>query len=209
MNLITKLIEKIKAKKIVDFENFDAKYNHNQSLVEKKFKKMQRGVNKLWDRTAIDYFVRDPFEEVNKINAIMMQQTKSKSFSYNFAHIIVCAKMYAANYMTTDEGKTYKEIKFACERLCEMVDSLNFNFMAHVNYETEHHVKLKNDSFGVEPDSYASRLVEMINSVNNNMMGIAEGIYKQDKDAVYNSYLALCNENLYYFDDGAKEIFEL
>jgi hypothetical protein len=118
MNLINKLVEKFNAQKEVDFVNFDTKYKRNLKIVEKNFKKMQNGVNGLWDRKEIDYFVYDPFAEVYEINAKMMKQTNSEGFSFNFSHIIVCAKIYAANYIATDEGKTYKEIKFACERLC-------------------------------------------------------------------------------------------
>ena len=62
MNLVTKLIEKIKASKEIDFENFEEKFKHNQIVAEQKFKKMQRGASKLFNRTALDYYVSNPHE---------------------------------------------------------------------------------------------------------------------------------------------------
>jgi len=216
MNLITKLIENLKSKNQFDFENFDTKYKKNLRLAVNKFKKMQRGVNRLLDRTAIDYYVYDPFAEVDKIYSIMMKQTKSEGFSFNFSHIIICAKMFAANFLATDEGQTYKEIKFACERLCEMADCLNFNLMAHINFETKQYVIYKNDSFHVEPNSYASHLVELINFVNNTMMEIAQGIYNRDNKSIYKAFTELCDYRKYLFksyegvfDDIDDGLFEL
>lgn len=209
MNLITKLIEKLKAKQQFDFENFDKNFKHNKSLAEKKLKKMQRGANKLIDKSEIKYYVVDPLGEIETIKSALIKQTNSESFSFNFAHIVVCAKLYAANYIATDEGKKYKDIKFACERLCEMVDFMNFNFMAHVNCETEYTAKFKDDLFTVDPNSYASRLIEMINAVNNTMMDVAEGIYNRNRDDVYAGFLSLSDTSLYKFEDDVKELLGL
>ena len=209
MGLIKKMISKLMGPQEFVFENFKENFKNNQKVLQKEFKKMQNGFNVIAQRKEIDFYMPNVLDTIDEFVLDMMEQTNSESFSFNFAHIVTCAQMYAANYMATDEGKTYREIKFACERLLAMIDCLNFNYLAHINCETYYEAEYIDGNFRVNKDSYASRLVVMITNVNNIIMDIAEGIYNRDRGPVLQGFNKLCDNSLYKFEDNVKEIFGL
>jgi hypothetical protein len=127
----------------------------------------------------------------------IMEITNSECFSSNFASIVTIAKAYAFNYISTEDGKTFGEVKYAVERLNEMIDCLNFNYLAHVNGETEFEAEYEDGNISVEKGSYAYELIVMVNAVNNIILNIAQSIYDGDRGAVLENCMELFNEELY------------
>lgn len=209
MGLIKNLIAKLRKPKEFIFENFRENFANNQKFLQMEFKKMQKGFNVIATRKEIDFYMPNVLDEIDEFILDMMEQTNSESFSFNFAHIVTCARMYAANYMGTDEGKTYREVKFACERLASMVDCLHFNYLAHINCETNMEAEYIDGVFRVDKNCYASRLIEMINRVNENILNIAEGIYNKNRTPVLKGFNNLSNKEMYRFNKSSIQFFGL
>ena len=209
MGLLKKLTSKLKQPKEFKFENFGENFEQNQKFLQIQFKKMLKGFNVIVKRKEIDFYMPNIFDEIDEFILDIMEITNSECFSYNFAHIVTCAKMYAVNYMATDEGKTEGEICYAVQRLSEMIDCLNFNYLSHINCETNFEAIYQDDNIYVDKDSYASELVQMVNSVNTIILSIAQGIFDRDRSVVLEGYMDLHNKELYKLKPSSEDIFGL
>lgn len=209
MGLIKKLVEKLHKKNEIVLENFDENYYRNQKIANKLFNKMKKGCLVIRKRPEVQYYIPDIIEVSDELILDIMEQTNSQPYSYNFGNIITFVKLYAINYVATQEGKSYQEVKYACECLFDAIDSLNLNFLAHINCDTDYEASYINDSFAVTKDSYASKLVKNVNKINHVIFDIAEGMLHKDKEAVFYGYERLCDKTLYIIDDKAEEIFGL
>ena len=209
MGLLKKLTSKLRRPKEFVFENFKENFENNQKFLQIQFKKMQKGFDIIVKRKEIDFYMPNVLDEVDEFTLDIMEITNSECFSYNFAHIVTCAKMYAVNYMATNEGKSDGEVKFAVERLSEMIDCLNFNYLAHINCETEFEAVYEDGDIYVKKNSYASDLIKMVNGVNSAILNIAEAIYDSDRGLVLEGYMDLCNKELYQLPTSSEDVFGL
>ena len=197
----------------------------------RKWKKILSDANVIKRRKEVQYYISDVNLDLGGLTLDIMEITNSERFSTNFADFVTCVKLYAANYISTEQGKTYKERNCACIRLEEIMNCLNFNLMTHVNIETnywiepddeeiiiqkkkmsEQSIKSFEETYNVkinQEEGYVYRLVMMQNKINCEINNIAKGIWNQDRNPVFEGFRNLCDKEFYQLPEEYKEEFGL
>lgn len=232
VNVLSKKLKRVKccvktlfAKPIKEFvfQDLDKNFYRNQKLYLEKWCGVLKDANVILRRKGIDCYLPNYEDSVDELTLDAMEITNSENYSCNFANLISCAKLYAANYMVTDNGKTDKEISVAVSQLSNIIDCLNFNLVAHINNETiynmeivdgQSHIYLITDAQNINYNDlikdkiYPFKILTMQNRVVFEILKIAEGIFNRNNTSVYQAFSHLCDQELYNVDDIKFEISE-
>jgi len=243
MGLVDILSKKLKAAKYVisraftknpkDFiyKDFRENFVQNDKLVGRKWKKILSDANVIKRRKEVQYYISDVNLDLGGLTLDIMEITNSERFSTNFADFVTCVKLYAANYIATDKGKSSRERSVACARLIEIMDCLNFNLMTHINIETTYSIEPDGDNITIQKkkmsediikalertydlkinqeEGYVFKLVMMQNKINTEIEKIIEGIAYKNRDMVFEGYINLCDKEYYQLPENYKEEFGL
>ena len=239
MGLIEKLTEKLKAIKFYIsrafmktpdkfiFKDFKENFMKNDKVMDKKWQQILADANKIRKRQHIEVYRPDVENELEETTLDIMEITNSERFSTNFADFITCVKLYAVNYMITDEGKTESEVVCACNRLESVVECLKFNFLTHVNIETDHWIEPDGDLMTItkkkgsrktyeeiektydlninQEEGYVLKLLKMQQKVFDEILNIAQGIYDGERDPVYKGFVNLSDKDFYQLEELTEE----
>lgn len=204
-NLTLKLIEK----KGFDFADFDKNYKKNLKHAVKEFNKMIAEDRQILKRREVYYYVENFGEEANKLKEEIQSQTGSHSFSYNLSRIITSARLYAANFLTTDKGENDKAIKYELKRMLEMIDSLTFACFTHILYERNINIDFDGNKFKLIKNSYEDRFYRMVLEAEKTICKIITGVLTGSRDEVYANYLKLSDNAMFNCRETSEEIFGL
>jgi len=209
------------------FENFIQNFDKNQKFFTSQWKEVVKDLRVIQKRKGIKLYLPEGFEEIARDLVLdIVEITDSGNYGFNFADIVTASKYYAANYMTTDEGKTLEEVNVAAYNVGVMIDSMNFNFMAHINYETMFWAEQKGNKMAivrkvvdedklkaskeagtfklVDKEGYPWKLLAMKERVAKQMFNIRDGIMNADRDMVFKGFINLCDKDIYKLNDDYK-----
>jgi len=234
MGLVDILSKKLKKLKVVTktlftktpknfiFTDMNKNFYKNQKLYFQKWYSVLNDSNVILRRKGVEYYLPDFEESVDELTLDIMEITNSENYSCNFANLISSAKLYAVNYLTTNQGKTQSEMMSSIAQLSNIIDCLNFNVVAHINVDTvftmeiidgKSHVYMLDDLANckdlISAKEYPFKILTMQNKVIYEILSIAEGIYTQNNTSVYQAYSNLCDKELYNVDDIVFEIGEV
>ncbi len=206
------------------FQDLNKNFYKNQKLYLEKWNSILRDANVILRRKGIECYLPDYEDSVDELTLDAMEITNSENYSCNFANLVSSVKLYAANYLVTDRGKSDKEIKVAIAQLSNIIDCLNFNLVAHINNETiynmeivdgQSHIYLLTDAQNINYNDlikdkiYPYKILTMQNRVVYEILKAAEGIFNKNNTSVYQAFSNLCGKDLYNIDDITFEISEV
>lgn len=213
------------------FKEFKENFEKNDKLVSKKWQLILCDINIMRNRREVFNYLPEVEYDLGELTLDVMEITNSEMFSTNFADFVTAVKLYAANYISTDEGKTDRERKYACLRLDDIMNCLNFNLLTHVNIETNYWIEPDGDEITIQKkkmseksiqafekaynikinqeEGYVFKLVMMQNKINEEINKISHGIWNKDRDPVFAGFRNLCDKDFYKLPEEYKEEYGL
>ena len=206
------------------FTDMNKNFYKNQKLYLQKWNSVLNDSNVILRRKGVEYFLPEFEEGVDELTLDIMEITNSENFSCNFADLISSAKLYAVNFMATDEGKTKQEISTSIIQLSNIIDCMNFNTIAHIDVETIYNMeivdgKIRIFSIGdtetnnnpnlIKNKEYPFKIIMMQNRVVCEILSIAEGILNKNNTSVYQAFAKLCDKELYDVNNIVIDVKEI
>ena len=190
MGLFDKIFSKVVVPDRMIFKDFAKFFEMNNERARLDFKSCSKDMKKIVMSKHIYAQVGDIYEERQKIKADFFDISQGKEFSSNIGAVVHFSKMYAMNYMYTDEGKTDAEVLHAYNQLDKLYDVAVFATLSYFNYARHEKLTFDNGRFELfaNVNDVSKHILNVIVEVLTDIVRLARAIKEKDNTKYQNYF---------------------
>lgn len=195
MGLFEKIFKKAVVPNRIIFENFNENIEMNSERAQLDFDSFAKDTSRILRYPLVANRGEDIYNEKMRMKEDMFALSKHSFFASNMASAVTYAKVYALFYMSTDDGKTEKQVNKTLQQLerlyddvvCVLLTYFNFVRKERLNYNGKGQFELFANA-----NEESKQIIRVVIEILNSIVALSDAMKIYDNTKVFAAYQRFC-----------------